>query len=175
MKMMLLLLLPTLIWAQEPALNQMENFIAEKGPIVNFENYYLQGLQSANGKFIYSKLREVSAGGESRFFLILSAKDKYTSNSAIISETELTQILNNLLILQTSVKNGDDQSDYRESKYITDDWFQIGCAYNAIEKKTIWSITLERYDDASFFFYDPSEIEQNLTAALSMIEKLRSN
>lgn len=168
----LLLLIPIMIWAQDLPLNQMEKFISEKGPIVHFENYYLQGLQAANGKFIFAKVRKVSAGGETRFFLILSANDKTSSNSAVISETELTQLLDNLLILQAAVKTGDNHADYRESKFITQDWFQMGCAYNAYDHKTIWSITLERQGDASFFFYNPGDIELNLRAALKMIQQL---
>ena len=169
-----LLILPMLIWAQQhPPLNQMEQFISRVGPTVNFENYYLPGLQSANGKFIYAKLRKVTGGNESQYFLILSAKDKNASNSGILSERDLTEILNHLLILQSTVKNGADQSDYRESRYVTPDWFQIGCAYNAYEQKILWSIILERDDDATFFFHSPDDLEKNLTAALKMIETLK--
>lgn len=169
---MLSFLLPIIIFSQQPPLNQMEQFIASTGPVVNFENYYLPGLKSANGKFIYAKLRKIVSGQKTQFFLLLSAKDKNSSNSAVLSETDLKQILNNLLTLQKNVNSGADQSDYRESKYITADWFQVGCAYNAYEKKIIWSITLERNDDATFFFHSPAAIEQNLTAAVSLIDEL---
>lgn len=167
--------LPAGVSGQERVLNDMERFIAEQGPLVYFENYYLSGLTSANNKFIYTKLRRVSAGDESRYYLLFSARDKYISTSAVLSEADLKLLLTNLLQMQAAVTTANDDSDYRESRFITKDWFQIGCAYNANEKRLIWSLTLSRDEDAVYFFHTPEALERNLTAALQKIEALKSS
>lgn len=166
--------LPVFGGEQGMPLNTMEQFIAEKGPVVYFENYYLSGITSANNKFIYIKLRRVTAGDEARYYLIFSTKDKYISSSAILTETDLRLLLQNILQMQTAVTNARDNSDYRETRFITRDWLQIGCAYNANEDRMIWSLTMNRDEDSVYFFHTPEALERILTNAMRKIEELKA-
>jgi len=154
----------------EKSLSKMEQFVSNAGQIIKFENYNLPDLKGSYS-VIKTKVRRVSAGGETKYYFIMNKEDKYKDKTAYIAEEDLVEIEKALDQLIIESENEESNSDYLENKFTSEDGFQIGY----FEGKSLnWFVTLEKYGSSSITFKGYANLKAIIGMAQKKIQELKT-
>lgn len=158
----------------EKSLSKIDQFVAKKGAIVSFQDYSLDNLALQYGGYAESKIRKISSGSESGYFLRLSHKGKYDEKIASIAHEDLLELIQANDVLKGELMDDVSKSpEYLEKKFITDDGFQLG--YYVSNGKFQWYMVLERYGSGNTIFLKNNEgFESLLVAAKTRIAGLKN-
>ena len=151
---------------------KMDVFASKTGSITKFVDTKLPNLKATYGS-AQTRIRKITNGTTSAFFYQIEKEGKYSSNTASIEYSDLTEILKALKVLKTDVANDVSANpDYMENKFVTVDGFQVG--YFISGGKASWYIKLEKYgSDNTLFINDGEIIETAFTEAKNRIDELK--
>lgn len=157
----------------QKASTKMDDFVSKTGVIVRFEDHNLEDIKLAYGT-AEARIRVMTAGGETEYFLQITNEGKYNSNTASIAYEDVLEVNKAFESLQAAAQAEERGSTtYVENKFITDDGFQIG--YYFSDGKLVWFMKLERYaSDATVFLKDVTEVVNAFNNAISRMEALRA-
>jgi hypothetical protein len=156
----------------ENAKTKMEVFASKTGSITKFVDTKLPNLKATYSS-AQTRIRKITNGTTSAFFYQIEKEGKYSSNTASIEYSDLTEILKALKVLKTDVANDVSANpDYMENKFVTVDGFQVG--YFISGGKASWYIKLEKYGSDNTLFIDNGDtIETAFTEAKNKIDELK--
>ncbi len=151
---------------------KMDVFASKTGSITKFVDTKLPNLKATYGS-AQTRIRKITNGTTSAFFYQIEKEGKYSSNTASIEYSDLTEILKALKVLKTDVANDVSANpDYMENKFVTVDGFQVG--YFISGGKASWYIKLEKYGSDNTLFIDNGDtIETAFTDAKNKIDELK--
>ena len=151
---------------------KMDVFASKTGSITKFVDTKLPNLKATYGS-AQTRIRKITNGTTSAFFYQIEKEGKYSSNTASIEYSDLTEILKALKVLKTDVANDVSANpDYMENKFVTVDGFQVG--YFISGGKASWYIKLEKYGSENTLFIDNGDtIETAFTDAKNKIDELK--
>ena len=151
---------------------KMDVFASKTGSITKFVDTKLPNLKATYGS-AQTRIRKITNGTTSAFFYQIEKEGKYSSNTASIEYSDLTEILKALKVLKTDVANDVSANpDYMENKFVTVDGFQVG--YFISGGKASWYIKLEKYgSDNTLFIDNGNTIETAFTDAKNKIDELK--
>ena len=151
---------------------KMDVFASKTGSITKFVDTKLPNLKATYGS-AQTRIRKITNGTTSAFFYQIEKEGKYSSNTASIEYSDLTEILKALKVLKTDVANDVSANpDYMENKFVTVDGFQVG--YFISGGKASWYIKLEKYGSDNTLFIDNGDtIETAFTEAKNKIDELK--
>ena len=151
---------------------KMDVFASKTGSITKFVDTKLPNLKATYGS-AQTRIRKITNGTTSAFFYQIEKEGKYSSNTASIEYSDLTEILKALKVLKTDVANDlSANPDYMENKFVTVDGFQVG--YFISGGKASWYIKLEKYGSDNTLFIDNGDtIETAFTDAKNKIDELK--
>lgn len=151
---------------------KMDVFASKTGSITKFIDTKLPNLKATYGS-AQTRVRKITNGTTSAFFYQIEKEGKYSSNTASIEYSDLTEILKALKVLKTDVANDISANpDYMENKFVTVDGFQVG--YFISGGKASWYIKLEKYGSDNTLFIDNGDtIETAFTEAKNKIDELK--
>ena len=153
----------------EKSITKMDKFVSNTGQIMTLENFKLPALKSKYSN-LEVKVRRATSQDEISFFLMITKPDKYSGKTGSIAEEDLEEIINALNVLIEKSKTVKKVSDYLETKFTTDDGFEVGYY---IDKKPVWFIKLERYGSSTVFFDNYNQIKTTMSLALAKIKELK--
>lgn len=167
-----LLVLPLLSQDAKQELSKMETFASKSGAIIRFEDHEMPNLKLAYGT-AEVKIRKLTSGTETIYFLQISSESKYGTKTASIAEDDIKDIQEALTALrEAESKDLTIQSDYIENGFITEDGFKIG--YYISGKKPTWFMKLEKYGSGNTIFLNPQiKPEALFRDAINKISELK--
>ena len=151
---------------------KMDVFASKTGSMTKCVDTKLPNLKATYGS-AQTRIRKITNGTTSAFFYQIEKEGKYSSNTASIEYSDLTEILKALKVLKTDVANDVSANpDYMENKFVTVDGFQVG--YFISGGKASWYIKLEKYGSDNTLFIDNGDtIETAFTDAKNKIDELK--
>lgn len=172
-------LAPNLFAQEQKDITKMERFISKAGDIIRFEDYNLP-VMKAYSEILDNKIRKVKSLDEGDYFFVITKKGKYSNKNAGISAEDLSDVIEALKKLKNdadkdysieNVANPENQPNYLENKFRTEDGFEVGYA---IGESLTWFIVMDKYgSDNTVLFKDYNTILNAFQMANSKIKSLK--
>lgn len=169
----------SMMYAQEndetKKMTKFEEFSSKTGSITKFVDVDMPNIQQSIFGTLGAGIRTIIGSEENVYFYRIEEPETKSSIShvAMIEYSDLVEI-NKALDRLVSEVNSDVQNnpDYLENKFITEDGFQIG--YYVSKSKAQWFIKLERYTSSTVFVKNAEILKQRFKEAQSKIEELKN-
>lgn len=156
----------------EKVQTKMERFVSQSGVITKFTDTNLSNLK-AGYTVAETRIRKLNSGDNVRYFYQIEKPGKYGSSTASVEYSDLLEVIKAFNSLKSEVDSDvNNNPDYLENKFITEDGFQLG--YYVSKGKVTWYIKLEKYgSDKTLFIKDLESIDSSFAEAKSKIEELK--
>lgn len=152
---------------------KLDAFSSKTGVVYKLMDYNLDDLKLMYAGSCKTRIRKISDGKLSEYFYQIEKSGQYSNTTASIAYSDLIEVIKAIQILKADVNvDINNNSDYLEHKFVTEDGFQIG--YYIDKGKAVWYMKLERYgSDNTIFLRDSMDVDSILTLAKQKIELLK--
>lgn len=151
---------------KSPATN-FDEFVAKRDGFVKIEDYSLTRmiLQLSYGE---TRIRKVTSKGETKVYYQVTS-GQYLGSVAAEDYADLIKAYIELKAMASH--DTKDSHDYLENKYVDKGGLEIG--YVVEKKRITWFMKPHKLGPRTLFLKDPSTMEDSLTQAIAVLEKMK--